>query len=1148
MSTRIRLWLVTLLTGVLFLCGVLVTRALVRPVGASAWLLLGGLSLLGITATAVVLVFLARRWKDRIRREKIAAREDQIAHAFMAARKRLGASGRASSPRIGKLPLVLVVGPQGSTKTTAVVRSGLEPDLLAGEVHQGDAVIPTETVNLWFAEGTVFLEVGGRALEQEDRWEAILDHAQPDRMAAAFGRGGQAPRAAVVCVACDELLRPGASEAIPGLARKIRERLVRASQALGIRLPVYVLFTRADRLPYFDDYVRSLSREETREALGASLPVDDPSRHGPYAEIQARRVGAAMDGILGNLALNRREVLRRESEPTIKAGAYEFPRELGKASGLIQRFLIDLCRPSQLEVSPFLRGFYFTGVRAIVVNDPGAAHATEAPGTPASAMGATAVFDPSKLRQETQAPAAPSGRSRRIPDWAFLEPVFRDVLLADRSARAVTTGGSRVDFLRRALLTAAILVGILATGGFTVSFFKNRALARDVTTASALTRTAGATVSPIPALEDLVALEELRVEADSLWTWEAAGAPWSLRWGLYSGDDLLPHALRVYLSGFERVLGGSAREALVASLGTRPAEGGAASDYEATYRSLKAYLITTSHPQYSTPDFLTPELLEHWEGARALDPERSTLLRAQLDFFGEIIAAGHPFAPRPDDAVIARTRVYLAQFAEGDRFYQSMLADAGTRGTAVNFSARFPGTESVIRNEHVVPASFTREARQFVIQADVDEFFSSEDWVMGGDVVPPQDRAALADELRTRYAQDYMDHWQRFLASAQVVAYGGAGDAAIKLGRLSDPQSPLLAMLAVVAEHTAVQDSSQVRTAFRSVHAVSPPDSVDTYVGEWNQSYVLALGSLRNAMDQVATVPPASRVSALGQAGQAANQAEGAVRTLAQGFGIDPEGQVVRTSLTTLLLQPVRRAEALVGALPAADMNQKGQTFCGDFGRLLQGFPFQPSGQASVDDVTAALKPGESALWTFHQDVLAGLLARQGARYEARVGAEPTPRREFVEFFNRAAAVSEALFDASGRGPQIAFTLRPQIPTGFSAITVNVDGQPKRFTPTDLASPTFVWEGQRAQYARITGTVDGVDQPLLDFNGSPWSIFRLFQQARWEEVGRSRYMVHWTLPGRGTTLSAEVGLTTPYPILDPAFLAGVAGCVSRIAG
>ena len=33
------------------------------------------------------------------------------------------------------------------------------------------------------------------------------------------------------------------------------------------------------------------------------------------------------------------------------------------------QFLVDLCRPSQLTVGPFLRGFYFTGVRPIIINE-----------------------------------------------------------------------------------------------------------------------------------------------------------------------------------------------------------------------------------------------------------------------------------------------------------------------------------------------------------------------------------------------------------------------------------------------------------------------------------------------------------------------------------------------------------------------------------------------------------------------------------------------------------------------------------------------------------------------------------------------------------------------------------------------------------
>lgn len=1145
MSTRARLWLITTFTFFTFLVIALVVRTILGPVGGSSWMLVGGLTALGFVAAGVVHRFLAKRWKDRMRREKLSAREDQISQAFTAARKRLAASGRTESPRIGKLPLVLILGPQGATKTTVVVQSGLEPELLAGEVHQGDAVVPTENVNLWFAEGTVLLEAGGRLIDQEERWEAVLDHAQPDRLAAALGRRKQAPRVAVVCVGCDELLKPGASEAIPALARKIRERLAAAAQALGIQLPVYVLFTRADRLPYFDDYVRSLSREEARQGLGATLRVEDVSASGTYAETQAARVGAALEGILRNLALNRREVIQRESDAEVKAGAYEFPRELGKARGLIQRFLVELCRPSQLDASPFLRGFYFTGVRAVVVSDPGAAPAPAHPDAQAAPMGATAVFDPSKLQAAAQQ-AVPSSRSRRVPDWVFLEPVFREVILGDRSAQGITSGGVRIDFLRRTLLAVAMVVGLFASGAFVVSYLRNRAVARETVAAAEVARTAGEAAGPIPTLEDLQKLEELRVPADTLWRWEQEGPPWSYRWGLYAGDNLLPEALRVYLAAFERVLGRPARDALIAYLQGVRTDSAGASQYESVYRSLKAYLITTSHPQHSTPAFLPPELVAHWDGARSLDPERSALLGAQLDFFARVIPAGHPFAPAPQDALVARTRQFLGQFAEADRFYQSMLTEAAQWGEDVDFEKRYPDAVGVVRNRKVVPGQFTRPARARVLGTDVEEFFSTEDWVMGGAVVPPQDRQALERDLRSRYGREYIQQWEAFLDSGRVVPFGSTGDAANKLARLSAPQSPLLIMLDLASRNTAVEDSSDVDLAFRPLHAVSPAvDSVNSYIGPWNQGYVDALGSLGRTMSQAA----GSGSSDLGQVVQAASQAEGAVSQLSQGFGIDPQGQAVRSAVTDLLRQPIRYAENLAHTQPRDALNGLGRDFCRTFQNLLSGFPFEPGAPlASVEDVAAALKPGESRLWTFYQDQLAQLMPQQGSRYEPRLGAEPPLNPAFVDFFNRAAQVSNGLFDASG-APSVQFTLTPEIPAGFDAITVNIDGRRKTFTRTDRASPAFVWEGERAEYARIIGEANGADVSLgLDVTGSPWAVFRLLQRAdRIEPVGSGTFRVHWPLPGQQVTLTAELRLTTNVPILDPDYLAGVYRCVSRIA-
>jgi len=42
---------------------------------------------------------------------------------------------------------------------------------------------------------------------------------------------------------------------------------------------------------------------------------------------------------------------------------------LRKLRKVVVQFLVDLARPSQLNVNPFLRGFYFSGVRPTVIED-----------------------------------------------------------------------------------------------------------------------------------------------------------------------------------------------------------------------------------------------------------------------------------------------------------------------------------------------------------------------------------------------------------------------------------------------------------------------------------------------------------------------------------------------------------------------------------------------------------------------------------------------------------------------------------------------------------------------------------------------------------------------------------------------------------
>ena len=69
---------------------------------------------------------------------------------------KLAASRLAQGSKLGNLPLLFVMGEQGSTKTTVLVNSGLEPELLAGQVYQDNGIAPTRSANLSLANGTIF--------------------------------------------------------------------------------------------------------------------------------------------------------------------------------------------------------------------------------------------------------------------------------------------------------------------------------------------------------------------------------------------------------------------------------------------------------------------------------------------------------------------------------------------------------------------------------------------------------------------------------------------------------------------------------------------------------------------------------------------------------------------------------------------------------------------------------------------------------------------------------------------------------------------------------------------------------------------------------------------------------------------------------
>ena len=297
--------------------------------------------------------------------------------------------------------------------------------------------VSTDVLNLWFTKAAALLEVGTSVRQSNALLGRLVHRTRARAYRSAFGSGA-APRAVVVCVSADQLLVADAGQSLMASARATGAQLREISRLLGMPVPVYVIVTRLDRVPHFAEYVRNLSDGEVRQVLGSPLPRSEASA-GVYAE-QASRTArrASIDGLVYKLGEFRVEMLDRENEPANVAGVYEFPREFGKLRKNLNQYLVEVCKPSQLSANPYLRGFYFTGIRARIVE-----RAVSAPAaverSVAQDAGATQYINLSAGRPAARrAAAAPVMTQSRVPQWTFLPRLLPEVIFGDRSALTAT--------------------------------------------------------------------------------------------------------------------------------------------------------------------------------------------------------------------------------------------------------------------------------------------------------------------------------------------------------------------------------------------------------------------------------------------------------------------------------------------------------------------------------------------------------------------------------------------------------------------------------------------------------------------------------------------------------------------------------------
>ncbi len=965
-----------------------------------------------------------------------------IAEANAALAKAPSLTGRREAASLSTMPLYLLIGAEGSGKTSTFLNSSTEPQLLAG---QGTTpVSATKLCNFWLAKDTIFAEIGGRNFTADlARWNQLLAALRPQAAPPLWRRlwGVTVSRIDLrgVIAFCDSKELTGASsdpQRLERVSRDWQERLRAIAAHLGAGLPVYVVITKCDKIPFFLDYFRRLPESEVNQVLGCTLPPPNSQAAVPtdvFVEAEAKRLTASFRPLYQTLARRRLTQLAHEPNPAQRPGVYEFPRELKRIRSPLVQFLTDVFRPNSLGPSLVLRGYYLTGVREIEAQHARVGRISDA--VTLGSLETTRLFrgDATQMFQGPDLAKTPSPAGRRTTSWIFVADLFHRIILPDQPVRPASplTIDHRLERYRK--LTFAAVCGLCAflCLAFVVSWWNNRNLLSDVR--------AAVNSQTVPkergtSLQDLQALDALRFQVARLQN----GLPLRFHWGLYTGNGILDKARSTWFRQFHRLLLSSLNGQMVAGLQALPPNPDAAAPYDPAYRDLKAHLIITSGSCPVDTPFLSQQLKDvRARVAPAVGSDWQQLADRQIEFYAAQLAQGNPLRVPEDVEARDRARQYLRQLKGIDRLYAAILANAGK---SVAKTTRLHDLASnytqVLSGPDEVSSAFTPAGWTYLEKAsrDANSAALGDPCVVGGPsgvIGNYKQNSETAQAIQRLYLRDYVDQWRKFVEGFSVTKYSSAADAARKLEILADHKSPLLAVFAMTANATnfpppaaptdvvkqnisklvapfkkaetdakamagapaATPDSLNtpvdIAKFFQPLYVVEPPGS-DTWVVDKNAAYIEALAQLRHSMQDIADGGRSVDPAVIQVAGQNYEKALETVRPITRGFKPVGVGGLDAT-MERLLEEPIRSALRFIPKVgdpvteAANKANQNLRAFCNSNKATLSKYPFRPSSgdDAGLEEFGRVFQPGTGAVWKLQQS-LADFTVKEGPLWKPK--------------------------------------------------------------------------------------------------------------------------------------------------------------------
>jgi type VI secretion system protein ImpL len=998
-------------------------------------------------------------------------------------------------------PWFVLIGPPGSGKTTALLNSGLQFPL--AQPDGTDAAVGgvggTRLCDWWFADEAVLIDTAGRYTTQDSDaavdqagWHGFLDLLRRTRPR-------QPINGVIVVISLADIVAAEGAER-GAHARAIRRRVTEISDRLRLRVPVYVMFSKADRLTGFNEYFDDLDAEARGQVWGMTFPLTQG----------AEAFTAEFSLLLDRLDERLFERLQAERAPDRRALIAGFPLQVASLAQPLADFLSQAFGGTKLDPAPFLRGVYMTS-------------ATQE-GTPIDRLtGMLArAFGLDQKRAPSLRPVA--GRSY------FLRRTLLDVVLGEallvtarsvwqRRRRWLRAGGFAVTGL-------ATLVGALLL--WRVEATNRLAVERDAEAIAAYRgELAAAQLDPV-ADDALPRIVPLLDSADAL-PRERRGWLDSV-WGLSQSGKLLQSDALVYRHVLEQVLLPRLVWRLEQQMRARFDDAGFL--YEAT----RVYLMLGGAGPLDR-DLVRSWMIADWQAR--YPGELNATLRDHLAHHLDALFAEPLPTVTLDGALVSAARATFSRVPLAQRVYSRIRGDAS--------AAAVPGWSPALALGPTGPLTFVRPSGKLLTDGvpglyTVDGFsvllrdlpaathaVAGESWVLGQEQEIPQQGPAVAkleNDVVALYVADYEKAWDALLDDLALAPFPSRAAAIQSLYVLSSPQSPVRDLLLAIAHQVTLPQGAaptsgeqasgtpQPGTPQKARLAALVGDPAPGMAGGWDlDKHFKRLRDLVG--DGQATAPLAGVLHLINSLQQelarSGPDATDLPATLQAG------GDPVQLLLAEAQRQPAPVAKwlqqiAATGqmTLGSAAQHAAATAFSGGSGpgplcneAVTGRYPFDAgsSQDAPLDDFARLFAPG-GLLDSFFQTQVKPFAVTDGAvwRVQPLDGVAPPVDAAGIAQFQRAAAIRDMFFPTGGNQPQLRFTLTPvAASSGAATATLTLGGT---VIKPGAVPATLTWPG--ADGMSVTGlTFDPVsaNSPPLEAHGA-WALFRLLRRGQVSPSGR----------------------------------------------